>query len=165
MGNSTSCAPSILRLSGGAAKVLLLDGRLQFHARPITAGELMVENPGKFVCRSGSLKVGHRIVGLSADDALEPRCFYFLLPMDLLYSVLTCEEMSAIRYRASKSLCSGHGSFKGIGKILPVCIFTLSEGGKGLDFSGAAANGSNAVEKVYSKQRSWKPALETILES
>lgn len=161
MGNATSCAPSIILLSSGAAKVLLPDGRLQLHTRPITAGELMVENPGKFLCRSGSLKVGHRVVGLSADEVLEPRRFYFLLPMDLLYSVLTHDEMSAIRYRASRSL--GHGSFNGLGKIFPVCIFASNEGNKRLEV--ADASGSGTIEKVYSKQRSWKPALETIVES
>ncbi|KAK4782037.1 hypothetical protein SAY86_016139 [Trapa natans] len=164
MGNVTSCAPSILPLSRGAAKVLFPDGRLQLHARPITAGELMLENPGKFVCRAGSLKVGCRILGLLANEALEPRCIYFLLHMDLMYSVLSREEMSAIRYRASKSLCSGHGSFSGLGKIFPICIFASSEGNKWLDFTGAVADGSDAIEK-YSKQRSWKPALETIVES
>lgn len=162
MGNAASCAPP---LSGGAAKVLLPDGRLQLHPRPVRAGELMVENPGKFVCESGSLKVGQRLEGLFADETLQPRRFYFLLPMDLLYSVLTHEEMSALGYQASRAL--RHSSFNGLGKIFPVCIFASDSGDKGLEFSDILSEGSGSEmsERAYSKQRSWKPALETIVES
>ncbi|OWM62645.1 uncharacterized protein LOC116214916 [Punica granatum] len=165
MGNATSCAPSILSLSSAAAKVLLPNGRLQLHVRPVNVGELMVENSGYFVCESGSLKVGHRVAGLSADEALEPRHFYFILPMDLLYSVLTHDEMSALSYRASKAI--RHGGFNSLGKIFPICIFPSNDSNKRLEFGDALSEreGSDPTERAYSKQRSWKPALETIVES
>ncbi|KAG8053602.1 hypothetical protein GUJ93_ZPchr0001g29513 [Zizania palustris] len=39
---------------------------------------------------------GCRVPGVAADELLEPRRAYFLLPMDMLYSVLTDEEMAAL---------------------------------------------------------------------
>lgn len=157
MGNATSCAPSII--SSGAVKVLLSNGNLQIYTKPVKATELMLENPGQFVCDSTSLRVGHRIHGLSADEELERRQLYFLLPMELLYSVLTHEEMSCLTYRATKAL--KHNNF---GKIFPVlsefCIFPS----EAKTMINSLTIESQPVER-YSKQRSWKPALETIVET
>ncbi|KAL4633036.1 hypothetical protein ACB092_04G092000 [Castanea dentata] len=160
MGNVTSCAPSII--SSGAVKVLFSDGRLRVYTRPVKAAELMLENPGQFVCESSSLKVGHRIQGLLADEELELRQFYFLLPMELLYSVLTFEEMSSLSYKASKAL--KHISFNNLGKIFPVlsefCMFPSES----KTINTTTCHQQEPLQR-YSKQRSWKPALETIIES
>jgi hypothetical protein len=163
MGNVTSCAPSII--SNGVVKVLFSDGRLEIYTRAVKAAELMVENPGKFVCESSSLKIGHRIHGLVADEELELRQFYFLLPMELLYSVLTLEEMSSLSYKASKAL-KHYGSFNHLGKkIFPVlgefCMFPSEA--KTLNKTPATEQ-EPAVQR-YLRQRSWKPALETIVET
>ncbi|KAJ8753716.1 hypothetical protein K2173_026392 [Erythroxylum novogranatense] len=156
MGNAASCAPSII--SNGVVKVLLPDGILQVYTRPVKAAELMLENPGQFVCDSSSLKVGQRIHGLSADEELERRQLYFLLPMDMLYSVLTQEEMTTLTSKTTKTLKQTH-----FGKIFPVlsetfCIFPSD--------SKAMVSMATEPEPVerYSKQKSWKPALETIFE-
>lgn len=168
MGNAASCAPSIISSNGGVRKVLSVDGRIEVYTRPVKAAELMVENPGQFVCESTSLRVGNRIQGLSADEELEKRQLYLLLPMDLLYSVLTFEEMSSLTYRTSKAL--KHGSFTNFGKIFPVmlsefCIFPSEA--KTLDGSNDPSMIMNISEPVkrYSKQSSWRPALETIVET
>ncbi|KAF5469187.1 hypothetical protein F2P56_013280 [Juglans regia] len=168
MGNVTSCAPSRIS-SSGAVKVLFSDGRFEVYTKPVKAAELMLENPGQFVCESSTLKVGHRIQGLLADEELElRRQFYFLLPMELLYSVLTLEEMSSLSYRSSKAL--KHGGFNNLGKIFPVlgefCMFpseakTLN-GDQDTDHHDLQ---QEPVLQRYSKQRSWKPALETIAET
>jgi hypothetical protein len=156
MGNATSCAPSII--SNGVVKVLTNGGNLQIYTKPVKAAELMLENPGQFVCDSTSLKVGHRVHGLLADDQLERRQFYFVLPMELLYSVLTHEEMSSLTYKATKAL-----KYNNFSKIFPVlsefCIFPSE--GKTMD---SMATEPQPMER-YSKQRSWKPALETIVET
>ncbi|KAG6752861.1 hypothetical protein POTOM_042901 [Populus tomentosa] len=103
MGNATSCAPSIIS-SNGAVKVLFSDkGNMQIYTKP-----------------------SYRIHGLSADDELERRQLYFVLPTELLYSVLTHEELSSLTYKATKAL-----KYNNFGKIFPVlgefCIFS-SEG-------------------------------------
>ncbi|XP_043696114.1 uncharacterized protein LOC122646597 [Telopea speciosissima] len=161
MGNTTSCAPTII--SGGTVKVLLSDGRLEVYTRPIKAAELMLENPRQFVCNSSDLKVGHRILGLGADEELERRRLYFILPMDLLYSVLTNEEMLSLSYKASRAM--KHGNSNNIVRIFPVlgdfCIFpsevkTLEE---------ESPERKPQPTERFSRQRSWKPALDTILET
>lgn len=168
MGNGVSCTPSILYSSSSLVRVLFMDGKIQIFNKPIKAVEIMVDNPNQFLCNSSSLKVGHRIPGLAEDDDLELRQFYFLLPMDLLYSVLTSEEMSALSYRASKAIKHERG-FTSIGKIFPVCIFS-GEGNKKTTTTGSVdkedgrlLEREGSVER-FVKQRSWKPALETIVE-
>lgn len=168
MGNSASCAPSMV--SNGAAKVLSLDGKLESYTKPVKAAELMIENSGKFLCDSGDLKVGHRIQGLLPDEDLECRRLYFLLPMDLLYSVLTLEEMSSLTYIATKALKQGNSS--GFGRIFPVLISELcilpSEVNRLKSEHGDRESENSTkkpVQRLMSKQRSWKPALETIAET
>ncbi|KAK8267344.1 hypothetical protein V6Z11_D12G302900 [Gossypium hirsutum] len=133
MGNAVSCAPSIIS-GGGAVKVVFPNGNIQMYTKSVKAADLMVENPGQFVCDSGGLKVGFRVHWLTADEELERRRLYFLLPMELLYSVLTEEEMSCL---SSKSPPQN----------------AVNDGAK------------DSVVVRFLKQRSWKPALETIVES
>ncbi|KAJ4713552.1 DUF4228 domain protein [Melia azedarach] len=172
MGNAASCAPLIIS-GNGVAKVLFSDGSLQVYTKPVKAGELMLENPGQFVCQSYSLKVGQRILGLSPDEDLELRQFYFLLPMELLYSVLTDEEMNALADKASRALKNNNkqGNSNNFGRIFPVlsefCMFpseTVKRTATALYSSPPPEDEPEPVEK-YSKQRSWRPALETIVES
>ncbi|KAE8663951.1 hypothetical protein F3Y22_tig00112857pilonHSYRG00046 [Hibiscus syriacus] len=140
MGNAVSCAPSIIS-SGGAVRVVFPDRNLRVYTKPLKAADLMAENPGQFVCDSSGLIVGLRVHGLTADDELERRHVYFLLPMDLLYSVLTQEEMSCLTRKATKAL--KHATFN-IGNIFTeFCIFPFqakmapqSSAGDGVDDSG-----------------------------
>ncbi|KAA8541363.1 hypothetical protein F0562_025318 [Nyssa sinensis] len=153
-----SCAPII---SSGVVKVIFCDGRLEIYTRPVKAAELMLENPGQFVCDSCHLEVSNRIPGLSADEELERRHVYFLLPMEMLYSVLTNEELNSLTHRASKALKHGTLNFT---KIFPVlgdfCIFPSEA--KTLD---TPDQGNPEPIERYSRQRSWMPALETIVET
>ncbi|PAN31975.1 hypothetical protein GQ55_5G457900 [Panicum hallii var. hallii] len=104
MGNAPSCIPLAPAGRGGgcasssaaATKVIHADGTVTRLARPVRASELMLDHPGQFVCDSGRLAVGCRVPGVGADEILRPRHAYFLLPMDMLYSVLTDEEMAAL---------------------------------------------------------------------
>ncbi|XP_021678952.2 uncharacterized protein LOC110663832 [Hevea brasiliensis] len=172
MGNAASCAPSII--SNGVVKVLLSNGSLQIYTKPVKAAELMLENPGKFICDFNSLKIGQRIYGLSADEELERRQLYFVLPMDLLYSVLTQEEMASLSCRATKAFKNNN-----LAKIFPVlsefCIFPTASEIKTIDhIASSSTSCTDDIEddddqpklvERYSKQGSWKPALETIVET
>ncbi|CAM8982150.1 unnamed protein product [Rhodiola kirilowii] len=150
MGNSI-CGPSIL--SNNAIKIIHIDGKLELQTRPIYAAKIMVDNQGQFVCDAIDLKVGHRIPGLSADEELERPHVYFLVPLEMMYSVLTREDMSAFTHRASKALMKQNN----FGKIFPVhCVFSV-------DAKEMLAGESREMER-YPKQRSWRPALETIVE-
>jgi hypothetical protein len=73
---------------------------------------------GQFVCDSSYLKVGHWVQGLLADKELERREFYFFLPIELLYSLITYEEMSSLNYKSARE--TKHASFNNLGNIFPV---------------------------------------------
>ncbi|KAK7398791.1 hypothetical protein VNO78_09964 [Psophocarpus tetragonolobus] len=162
MGNASSCTPSLI--ANGVFKVLFLDGRLESYTKPMRAAELMLEYPGQFLCDSSYLKVGHRIQGLLADEQLERRKLYFLLPMELLYSVLTHEEMTSLNYKASRA--TKHASFNNLAKIFPVfsefCMFPSQL--KILEADNLVLREPQPVQR-YSNHRSWRPALETIDET
>ncbi|KAK6921278.1 PADRE domain [Dillenia turbinata] len=155
MGNAALCAPSII--SNGVVKVINGDGRLEVYTGPVKAAELILENPGQFICDSTNLRVGQRILGLSAQEELERRQLYFILPIEMLYSVLTHEEMSALTYKASKALKRHASSSSNFARIFPVCIFPSE--------ARTTADDSSTIAKRYSRQRSWIPALETIEET
>ncbi|KAG8388048.1 hypothetical protein BUALT_Bualt02G0084600 [Buddleja alternifolia] len=163
MGNVTAlCVPSIT--SSGVVKVLSSDGRLMIYTRaPIKAAEIMLENPGKFVCESIHLKVGQRIPGICAEEELERGQLYFLLPMEMLYSVLTNEEMKCLTQKSSK----GIKQLVHFSKIFPeFCLFqnsTTSEANKSV-LEDSELISSHSFQRL-SRQRSWQPALETIIET
>ncbi|XP_022883554.1 uncharacterized protein LOC111400372 [Olea europaea var. sylvestris] len=161
MGNVALCYPSMI--SSGVVKVLSTDGRIMIYTRAVKTAELMLEHPGVFLCNSCHLKIGQRISGVSADEELERGQFYFLLPMEMLYSVLTNEEMNCLNDKASKGHKQGSLNFS---KIFPVlgdhfCLFPNSEA-KALKVSSAS---DSQPSERYSRQRSWEPALETIVET
>ncbi|KAG1330593.1 hypothetical protein COCNU_02G005610 [Cocos nucifera] len=141
------------------------NGGVEQYVHSVRAAELMVENPGQFVCDANYLKVGCRVPGLVADKELEPRRLYFLLPMDMLYSVLTEEEMASISCKASSAIKKGGGYSRNIGRrlILPVlgdfCLFPA--GAK--QVKGRTGTVKN-VGEMLSTGRSWRPALDTIEE-
>ncbi|XP_064968214.1 uncharacterized protein LOC135614611 [Musa acuminata AAA Group] len=156
MGNY-ACTP--FSASGGSTKVINGEGGLEEYVQSVRAAELMVENPGQFVCSSNHLSVGCRIPGLKADEALQRRRVYFLLPMDMLFSVLTEEEMAALSRRASAATKWGASKNNIRRRIFPVlsdlCL---------LPAEAKKVNEPARISKRMSRQRSWKPALDTIVE-
>ncbi|KAL5712502.1 hypothetical protein ACHQM5_014669 [Ranunculus cassubicifolius] len=122
----------------------------------------MLENPSHFVCDYSDLKAGHRIPGLVADAELLRRRLYFLLPIMMLYSVLLEDEMDALSFLVSKVMKNERAGH--IGKVFPMfsesCIFPSEAKG-----FGDSTRYSKPGERSYSKQRSWRPALDTIVET
>ncbi|WOL02864.1 hypothetical protein Cni_G11583 [Canna indica] len=163
MGNTASCTPYAVA-GRGSTKVINGDGDFEEYAHSVRAAELMVENPGQFVCDSNYLSVGCRVPGLAADEELERRRLYFLLPMDMLFSVLTEDEMEAISRRAATATKKGWGASKNIGRrIFPVlsdfCLIP-AEAKQVIESKPTARN----IRRPVSRQKSWKPALDTIEE-
>ncbi|KAG0491484.1 hypothetical protein HPP92_004456 [Vanilla planifolia] len=167
MGN-ISCMPHD---AAETAKVVTCSGTAYEFLHPVRAEELVRENPGQFVCDSSNLQVGCRVPGLASDQELQRQRLYFLLPLDLLFSVLTEEEMACLRSRAARTKRQrtpkrkkSDGRKK---RIFPMFgDFCLSP---------PVANGSEMKEEKKDckamvcgdagwKQRSWKPALDTIEE-
>uniref|UniRef100_A0A803NA57 Uncharacterized protein n=1 Tax=Chenopodium quinoa TaxID=63459 RepID=A0A803NA57_CHEQI len=132
MGN-TSCVPAVIGSNSGS-KVVRWDRTLSVYPRLMKASDVMVDNPGQFICPATCLQIGHRVSGLAADDELEPRILYFLLPMELFYSVLT---MRFCKFPSDRKRSESNGQ--------------ITE--------------PDASITVFVRQRSWRPALETIVEA
>ncbi|GER32957.1 signal transducer and activator of transcription5A [Striga asiatica] len=168
MGNAALCAPSII--SNGEIRIFS-GGKLQIYANtPVRAAEVMLENPGQFLCESENLRVGQRIPGMCADEELQKGRIYFLLPMEMLYSVLTSDEMRALTPHKACKGTSRQPSLTSLSKIFPEfnCLSAGGVGG-GQEAAGYSVDGGDGAESGgpvrYSRQRSWQPALETIVET
>ncbi|GFP85055.1 hypothetical protein PHJA_000649300 [Phtheirospermum japonicum] len=155
MGNVALCVPS-----NGEIKILstTTDARIAIYRKaPVKAGEIMLENPGQFLCESNDLKTGQRVPCIGAEEELEKGRFYFLLPMDMLYSVLTYEEMKTLTQKPSKV------SAINFSKIFPDQLSCLFPNSNSNSNNGSEIKISRSVR--CSRQRSWEPALETIIET
>uniref|UniRef100_A0ACD5VL62 Uncharacterized protein n=1 Tax=Avena sativa TaxID=4498 RepID=A0ACD5VL62_AVESA len=197
MGNNpSSCIPlppSPSSLSSASAstscKVIHADGRVTRLPRPVRASELMQDHPGQFVCDACRLAVGCRVPGVAADQLLQPRRAYFLLPMDMLYSVLTDDEMAALSaasrgaFHAASSawrrIVTGtnaatrrhrqtNGSSSDGGRVFPVVGLLQLQGDHvgppGHAAAGFKSSGAGAPAGLR-RHRSWKPVLDTIDEA
>ncbi|KAF3328965.1 hypothetical protein FCM35_KLT06043 [Carex littledalei] len=171
MGHPTLTCKLYTRASSSIKLISVTDGTITKFQKPVRASELMVENPGWFVCDSAELGVGVRVPGLTADEKLQPSRLYFLLPVDMLYSVLTDEEMDSLSYKASIALKKG-GCKKGIVKrekkkkivrIIPnlsdFCLFPA-----GAECIEDRAGDVIETFEIVRRDRPWRPALDTILE-
>jgi len=177
------CAPSSSSSAAAAAtKVIHADGTVTRLARPVRASELMHDHPGQFVCDSRRLAVGCRVPGVAADELLRPRHAYFLLPMDMLYSVLTHDEMAALSdshaataaasawKRITTAAHATDGGGDGISRVYPM-VGLLEAGDLGAPDNhdnnkpelpaGKSGGGGGAVLR---RHRSWQPVLDTIEE-
>ena len=160
MGNTTSCTPCMA--SNGSIKVIDMNGVTREYEQIIKAEDLMLENIGKFICDSGHLKVGCRVPGLTDKDELRRDRLYFLLPMDMLFSVLTEEEMLTLSFMATRSV-KRRGSKK-IARIFPFLTdFFLCPASSPEPASPKPEN--NVKFENVSRQWSWRPSLDPIEES
>jgi hypothetical protein len=198
MGNTALMCLSLAPTSGesstsSATKVILADGTVTRLARPVRASELMRDHPGQFVCDSARLAVGCRVPGVAADELLRPRHAYFLLPMDMLYSVLTDDEMAALSdshaataaasawKRIVTSATRGRDDDRAANRQPKDDISTCGDGARVYPMLGlleAADLGADKPERVAAggvgksraataglrRHRSWQPALDTIEE-
>ncbi|KAL2894700.1 hypothetical protein RDABS01_010609 [Bienertia sinuspersici] len=164
MGN-TACVPAIIS-SNTRTKLVRWDGTLSVYSRPVKAADVMVDNPGHFICPATSLQVGHRVSGLVADDELKPQILYFLLPMKLFYSVLTNDEVIHLNGKAHKA--AKLASFHSLGRFFPGLgeFRRFPSEGKRTESDGKQhITEPDTSITVFIRQRSWRPALETIVEA
>ncbi|KAJ1684871.1 hypothetical protein LUZ63_016261 [Rhynchospora breviuscula] len=170
MGRANMTCKLYSRTSSSIKLISATDGTITKFQKPVRAAELMLDNPGWFICDSAELSVGLRVPGLTADEKLLPSRLYFLLPVDMLYSVLTEEEMDSLSRKASIAF-KKRGYKREIGKkekkkkmvrIIPALSdFCLFPGGA--ECIKECARDAETLE-IVQRYRPWRPALDTILE-
>ncbi|KAJ0237579.1 Uncharacterized protein HA466_0249470 [Hirschfeldia incana] len=180
MGNTSSCAPLIISShssSGGVVKILSpFTGTLEVFSKPIKTSDIVSQNSTHFITDSTLLQIGHRVTAVSPDEFLRPRRhLYLLLPTDMLFSVLTQEELALISEKTAQIL--NESRYNHLKRMFPVCMFPVSGDRKRNSTSGndddhhddhdVVEIRETLEEKVLyeSKYGSWRPGLETIVES
>ncbi|CAH2037023.1 unnamed protein product [Thlaspi arvense] len=179
MGNTSSCAPLIIssNSSSGVVKILApFAGTLDIFSKPIKTSGIVSQNSGHFITDSTLLQIGHRVTAVSPEEFLRPRRhLYLLLPTDMLFSVLTQEELALISEKAAEIL--NESRYNHLKRIFPVCMFpgtgdrrknSLSgnDDDDHHDHDGVEVRETLEDKVLYeSKYGSWRPGLETIAES
>lgn len=167
MGNAVSCTPFVIS-SNDIVKVILYNGRVKIYTRRVRAAELMLENLGEFVCDYTTLKIGHKIMGVSADEELKRHKLYFLLPIEVLHSFLTFDQFNALthNYCSSRALLNDASFSFGekFAFLRHFCVITSSKAKK-IGDGEEVEHFIPLTAKRYSRQGSWRPALETIFET
>lgn len=163
MGGASSCGSASGAAASKSVKVIDGNGRAHEFLYSITAAELMAENPGQFVCDSANLHVGCRVPGLAAEAELLQRRLYFLLPIDLLFSVLNEEEMAWLLRRVAGATTVRRRRRR----RSKFNVLSLMKTGEDEEKRNKAEEGRRygaGVLAMERMRRSWEPALDTIEE-
>ncbi|ESQ34975.1 hypothetical protein EUTSA_v10009618mg [Eutrema salsugineum] len=179
MGNTSSCAPLIIssNSSSGAVKILApFTGTLDIFSKPIKTSDIVSQHSSHFITDSTLLQIGHRVTAVSPDEFLRPRRhLYLLLPIDMLFSVLTHEELALISEKAAEIL--NESRYNHLKRIFPVCMFPVTGDRRRSspssvndddhhDHDGVEIRETLDDKVLYeSKYGTWRPGLETIVES
>ncbi|CAN7096262.1 unnamed protein product [Brassica rapa subsp. narinosa] len=180
MGNTSSCAPLIIssHSSSGVVKILSpFTGTLEVFSKPIKTSDIVSQNSTHFITDSTLLQIGHRVTAVSPDEFLRPRRhLYLLLPTDMLFSVLTQEELDLISEKSAEIL--NESRYNHLKRMFPVCMFPVSgdrrrnstsvddDDDHHHDLAGVEIRETQEEKILYeSKYGSWRPGLETIVES
>ncbi|CAH8357309.1 unnamed protein product [Eruca vesicaria subsp. sativa] len=169
MGNTSSCAPLTIpsNSSSGVVKILApFTGTLQVFSKPIKTSQIVSQNSCQFITDSALLQIGHRVTAVSPDEFLRPRRhLYLLLPTDMLFSVLTHEELALISEKAAEIL--NESRYNHLKKIFRRRNSSSVNDDNQQDHDHGVEIKQTLEEKVLyeSKYGSWRPGLETIVES
>ncbi|EPS57459.1 hypothetical protein M569_17358 [Genlisea aurea] len=162
MGNSISCFDS---KSDKAAKLIDLHRNLQRLVDvPITASELMLEEPGRAISPLSDFRLNRRICAMRADDVLSGGGTYVLIPIHRVNRRVTEAEMAILDSIAGSRRSGGFVRRRG-SRVLPVAApsqicAAVGEGTSRLPF--VEEIGFEMVNRRRTKE--WKPVLESIAE-
>ncbi|KAH0913018.1 hypothetical protein HID58_036339 [Brassica napus] len=161
MGNTSSCAPLIIssHSSSGVVKILSpFTGTLEVFSKPIKTSDIVSQNSTHFITDSTLLQIGHRVTAVSPDEFLRPRRhLYLLLPTDMLFSVLTQEELDLISEKSAEILNESRRRNS---------TSVDDDDDHHHDLAGVEIRETQEEKILYeSKYGSWRPGLETIVES
>ncbi|KAL8170347.1 hypothetical protein V2J09_022151 [Rumex salicifolius] len=146
-------------------KLIGSQGELSLISAPVTAAELMLDNPGYAVAQLDSILFMRRVTAAKADETLTPGKAYLLVPVDRVGCRVSDLHMAAVleaarRCRISSSKVFAEAPSDGVD-------YAVVAGGVDMKNSAAARGGGN-VKGGCRRSRSglpWSPALEPILET
>ncbi|CAK9145209.1 unnamed protein product [Ilex paraguariensis] len=159
MGNCTSCFYLEPKPKPKTAKLIHVHGNLRHFKVPITAAELMLEEPGHVICPVENLRRTRRFEAMKADEDLLAGKLYMLVSTNRVHRLLSESEMKLVESVCEKRRAKRRGS-----KILPDVTpqevdETCEESGDPIRFMG----GDDTGLPCY-RLRQWRPALDPIVE-
>ncbi|GAB4830565.1 hypothetical protein Ancab_020330 [Ancistrocladus abbreviatus] len=165
MGNFNSCYyGGNWRKDTDKAKIIDSQGTLHVVKVPITAAELMLENPGYLVSLVDEIRRTRRIMAMKAEERLQGRRVYLLVPVGNVNCKVTELQMSLV-----ESICRKKRRSRGGLKVLPLAV---SDAGVGADRvvedvglgRTCGRKESGGAGHPLRHNRPWTPVLEPILE-
>ncbi|KAJ9696639.1 hypothetical protein PVL29_008716 [Vitis rotundifolia] len=163
MGNYMSCY-SFQPSTPKTAKLFDAHGNLRRVKVPVTAAELMLEEPGYVVSRVDDLRRTRRIPAMRADDVLLEGKAYLMMPVSRVHCVVSEVEMALIAAASKRRSKKRGGS-----RVLPAGNEGTTEnlevqsrvlGGDGGGGGDVGFFGRHRLGNF----RQWSPVLETISE-
>ncbi|KAH9314755.1 hypothetical protein KI387_023382, partial [Taxus chinensis] len=140
MGNCVSTSSSNTQFMQ-TAKIIFFDGGLKEFSKPIKAEEIIVQNPGYFLCHWDSLHIGKFMAAVNSKEDLELGELYFVLPLSKLQYVLSASDMAAMVFKANSAIKQiiGNGSTDNIYTERSEMMSCVSGGLDEMLFSGNAS--------------------------
>ncbi|XP_047051772.1 uncharacterized protein LOC124657231 [Lolium rigidum] len=119
MGSCVSLSAAPPPPTVATAKVVHVDGPIVQFATPVTARDALgsdAASSSSFLCSSDELRFDLPARALATEEALQPGCLYFALPVSMLRRPLSGQEMAALAVKASSALATLANSCKGRGR-------------------------------------------------
>ncbi|GJW28054.1 hypothetical protein Tco_0044929 [Tanacetum coccineum] len=189
MGNAIGAC--CIKNEGSSVKIISWDGKTRtLTGKRLLAGEIMFEFSDSMICHADSLFIGHPIPALAIDDELKLGQTYLVLPLDIFSSkTLSTSSISALVTHTSKRApvnfkecpfeyikgSNGRVMIK-VSSEFMARVLTRRSGYNDQENVSTSANTTNEflcstpeLKKQYeqlvgSKDQTWSPNLETILE-
>ncbi|XP_047046618.1 uncharacterized protein LOC124651610 [Lolium rigidum] len=161
---SLSAAPALPTVA--TAKVVHVDGSMVQFATPVTAREALgsdATSSSSFLCSCDELRFDAPARALAAEEALQPGCLYFALPVSMLRRPLSGQDMAALAVKASSGLAAVANSSKGQGmaRVAPLVAADEGERDGGRDHH---VYGKYGPRKMGGSDRAVVQRLSAILE-
>ncbi|KAK9704793.1 hypothetical protein RND81_07G011500 [Saponaria officinalis] len=160
MGNYGSCLNPHNGVDSKIAKLVDSQGQVTPIELPTTVAELMLENPGFAICPVDEVVRSRRVLVMKADDVLEGRKYYLLVPVDKVNSRMSDSQLAAIDSLLCKRKVKG-GRTRGSSKVSP-----FVEGGENLEslVRGLSEKCTGLAGQKSIVSKAWVPVLEPIME-
>lgn len=140
------------------AKLIIdFNGSIHRVKVPITAAELMLEQPGHFISPAEDLRRTLRYSAVKADDELSAGKLYMLVPTSRLHSKASVAEMAVL-----ESACQRRRPKRRSAKVLPAAREVVCEEER--EGRGENDTGVPSCRLGVNNNRQWRPALEPICE-
>ncbi|GER44352.1 multidrug resistance protein ABC transporter [Striga asiatica] len=174
MGNAATHGPS----AAARGKVILSNGDVFTYDRPITAAELMLEHPQELVVEFPAVAAGKRPAPLPADQKLDPRKTYLMIPKrrgrsaPLLSSDEARELLGKTNFALkSKALLAYTGFVPLFVRICPAggvkngAVLNVGREDEGkIDYFKEILEGRPEFLSRQVSGKGWKPSLDPITE-